>query len=254
MKNKKHFFVIAVTALSLSIISLLTSFSISSVRPAMKKQSKILIFSKTNGYRHESIETGIAAIKRLGKENNFSVDATEDSLDINDKKLSRYQAVIFLCPTGKVLGEQQQTALQKFIHKGKGFMGIHSATDCETNWPWYVKMIGASFDIHPKQQQAKLIVVDNTHISTKHLPAVWERWDEWYNFHNLNPDVHVLIKIDEKSYEGGKHGDNHPMAWYQNFEGGKIFYTELGHTKESYGEPLYLQHILGGIKYALGYK
>jgi type 1 glutamine amidotransferase len=112
-------------------------------------------------------------------------------------------------------------------------------------------MVGASFLSHPSQQMAKLMVVDKKFIATKHLPDVWERKDEWYNFKNMNPDVHVLIKIDETSYEGGKNGDNHPMAWYHSYDGGRAFYTELGHTDETYSEPAFLQHLLGGIQYAL---
>jgi type 1 glutamine amidotransferase len=218
------------------------------------KKTSVLIFSKTNGYRHQSIETGIAAIQKLGTTNNFTVDATEDSLYLTDANLKKYKTIIFLSTTGTVLGKEQELALQNFIHNGGGFVGIHAATDCEYEWPWYVKMIGGNFLSHPQQQEAKLIVVDHTHPSTKHLPATWQRKDEWYNFKNLNPDVTVLIKIDETSYTGGKNGDNHPMAWYHSYEGGKIFYTELGHTNESYSDPLFLQHILGGIEYSMGAK
>jgi len=218
------------------------------------KKNKVLVFSKTNGYRHESIEAGIAAIKKLGAENNFDVDATEDSLYLSDANFKKYKTVIFLSTTGTILGKDQELALQNFIHNGGGFVGIHAATDCEYEWAWYVKMIGGSFLSHPQQQEAKLIIVDKTHPSTKHLPATWQRKDEWYNFKNLNPDVTVLIKIDETSYTGGKNGDNHPMAWYHSYDGGKIFYTELGHTNESYSDPLYLQHVLGGIQYAMGAK
>jgi len=218
------------------------------------KKNKVLIFSKTNGYRHESIEIGIAAIKKLGTENNFDVDATEDSLYLTDANFKKYKTVIFLSTTGTVLGKDQELALQNFIHNGGGFVGIHAATDCEYEWAWYVKMIGGSFLSHPQQQEAKLIIVDKTHPSTKHLPATWQRKDEWYNFKNLNPEVTVLIKIDETSYTGGKNGDNHPMAWCHTYEGGKIFYTELGHTNESYSDPLYLQHVLGGIVYSMGVK
>ena len=221
-------------------------------KPSFLKTDKVLIFSKTNGYRHESIEAGIFAIKKLGTENNFEVDATEDSLYLTDANLKNYKTVIFLSTTGTILGKAQEVALQNFIHNGGGFTGIHAATDCEYNWQWYVKMIGANFLSHPQQQEAKLVIVDAGNISTKHLPATWVRKDEWYNFKNMNPDVKVLIKIDETSYTGGKNGDNHPMAWYHEYEGGKIFYTELGHTKESYSDPLYLQHILGGIKYSMG--
>ena len=239
-------------------LSLCFLVSISSMGNDLKnisaKTDKVLIFSKTNGYRHESIEAGIVAIKKLGSDNNFSVDASEDSLYLTDANLKNYKTIIFLSTTGTILGKEQEVALQNFIHKGGGFVGIHAATDCEYNWQWYVKMIGANFLSHPQQQEAKLVIVDATDISTKHLPATWVRKDEWYNFKNMNPDVKVLIKIDETSYTGGKNGDNHPMAWYHNYEGGKIFYTELGHTKESYIDPLYLQHILGGIKYSMGVK
>jgi uncharacterized protein len=252
MKNRK-FICFFLAIVSFFNFIFFTSF-IKARSNGEKKHFSVLVFSKTNGYRHESIETGIEAIKKLGEENNFSVYATEDSLDINDKTLKKYNSVIFLSTTMKVLGEEQEKALQKFIHKGGGFVGIHAATDCEYNFPWYVKMIGGSFESHPKQQVAKLLVLDSSHASTKNLPAVWERKDEWYNFKNLNSQVKVLIKIDEKSYEGGKNGDNHPMAWYHNFEGGRVFYTGLGHTKESYTEPFFLQHLLGGIKYALGVK
>jgi type 1 glutamine amidotransferase len=232
----------------------LISFQKNAEKRPLLKQQKVLIFSKTNGYRHESILAGINAIKKLGTENHFGVDATEDSLAINTKNLRQYQVIIFLSPTGTILGDTQKLALQNFIHNGKGFVGIHAATDCESNWQWYVKMIGASFESHPSQQNAKLTVVDNIHQSTKHLPLLWERKDEWYNFKNINPEVNVLLKIDESSYTGGKNNNNHPMSWYQNYENGRVFYTALGHTIESYSEPYFLQHILGGIKYAMGTK
>ena len=244
---------ISITKKILVLICVVTGFSFTTQHNVYNaSKNSVLIYSKTNGYRHESIGAGIAAIKKLGAENNFNVDATEDSLYLTDANFKKYKTVIFLSTTGTVLGKDQETALQNFIHGGGGFVGIHAATDCEYDWPWYDKMIGANFLSHPQQQDAKLIVVDRTHISTKHLPAVWQRKDEWYNFKNLNPAVTVLIKIDETSYTGGKNGDNHPMAWYQLYEGGKIFYTELGHTLESYSDPLYLQHILGGIKYTMG--
>ena len=215
------------------------------------KEPAVLIFSKTNGYRHQSIPFGIEAIKTLGEQNRFTVDATEDSLAFTDENLAKYKAIIFLSPTGNVLGEEQQKAMERYIQHGGGFVGVHAATDCEYDWPWYVKLVGASFLSHPEQQVARLIVVDKKNISTKHLPDTWERKDEWYNFKNMNPDVHPLIKIDETSYKGGKNGDNHPMAWYHDYDGGRAFYTELGHTAESYSEPAFLQHLLGGIRYAM---
>ena len=216
-----------------------------------KKMPAVLVFSKTNGFRHSSIPVGITAIKAMGEANKFMVEATEDSLAFTDENLAKYKAVIFLSTTGNVLGEAQEKALKKFIQQGGGFVGVHAAADCEYDWPWYVKMVGASFLSHPEQQVAKLLVKDKSHRSTKHLPDTWERKDEWYNFKSMNPDVKVLITIDENSYKGGANGGNHPMAWFHAYDGGRAFYTELGHTEESFSEPLYLQHLLGGIQYAL---
>ncbi|MBC7653730.1 MAG: ThuA domain-containing protein [Oligoflexus sp.] len=219
-----------------------------------KKTPKVLIFSKTKGYHHNSIEVGIPAIKKIGAENGFDVDTTTDGGKFTVKNLKQYKAVIFFSTTGDVLNEEQQNEFEKYIKAGGGFVGIHAASDCEYDWPWYGNLVGAYFLKHPAQQDAVLKITDSNHISTKHLPLEWKRKDEWYNFKWMATDLHVLIKIDENSYNAGpaKMGENHPMAWYHNFDGGRAFYTELGHTNESYQEELFLKHILGGIKYAMG--
>lgn len=215
-------------------------------------QSRILVFSKTAGFRHGSIPLGKKALMDMGAANGFAVDTTEDAAVFQDVNLSKYNAVVFLSATGDVLNHIQQAAFERYIQSGGGFVGIHAATDCEYFWPWYGKLVGAYFKSHPRIQKAKLVVKDKSHISTSHLPDIWERADEWYNFRKAPEGVNVLISIDEKSYEGGQNGDNHPMAWYHEYDGGRAFYTELGHTNESFSEPLLLQHILGGIKYAIG--
>jgi type 1 glutamine amidotransferase len=217
------------------------------------EKPKVLIFSKTNGFRHASIPVGIAAIKKLGAENNFDVDATEDSTFFTIDNLKKYKVLVFLSPTGKVFGTDQEKALQEYIHQGGGFVGTHPATDCEYNWQWYGDLVGGYFKIHPKQQQAKFMVIDKNNPATKFLPDVWERFDELYGFKYLNPQIHVLINIDEKSYDPGPSamGDKHPMCWCHEYEGGRAFYTALGHTDESYADPLYLKHILGGIQWAM---
>ena len=212
---------------------------------------KLLIFSKTNGFRHSSIPVGIAAIRKLGEANGFLVDATEDSTWFTPEKLNGYAALIFLSPTGTVFGTAEEQALQGYMHQGGGFVGIHAASDCEYKWPWYNKLVGGYFKSHPKQQKAKLLVINKNHPSTRMLGDSWERFDEWYNLRDLNPDVTVLIKLDESSYTGGENGDNHPVCWYHDYEGGKAFYTALGHTDESYSDPVFLQHLLGGIQYAM---
>src|SRR4029078_1004932 len=196
-----------------SLLSCILLTSCKDESTGSKSGKRVLVFSKTNGFRHSSIPNGKTAIQKLGKENDFDVDVTEDSLAFTEDNLKKYAAVVFLNTTGNVLSYKQEAAFERFIQAGGGFVGIHSATDTEYDWIWYVKLVGASFESHPKQQNAKIIVVDKNHASTKHLPDVWERFDEWYNFKNLNKDVHVLAKIDEKSYVGGKMGDDHPMAW-----------------------------------------
>jgi len=219
-----------------------------------KRSSKptILVFFKTGGYYHESIPTGVKAIQDLGAKNGFNVDTTTNANKFAEDSLKKYASLVFLSSTGEILSGNQEIALERYMQAGGGFVGIHAAADAEYDWNWYVKMIGASFKSHPDQQEATLIINDKNHPSTDSLTATWTRKDEWYNFKNLNPDVKVLISIDEKSYKGGENGDKHPMAWYHNFDGGRVFYTELGHTNESYADPMYLKHILGGIQYAMG--
>jgi cytochrome c len=224
-----------------------------SAAPAVgNRLPKVLVFVKTRGYHHNSIPAGVAALAKLGAENGFEVDATEDSLDFSPGNLKQYSAVVFLSTTMDVLGNAEQAAFESYIRAGGGYVGIHAASDTEYDWPWYGKLAGAWFLSHPKQQKAAIQVVDKKHASTRFLPERWERFDEWYNYKNINPDVKVLAKLDEKTYEGGKNGDSHPIAWYHEFEGGRAFYTGGGHTKESYKEPLFLRHLLGGIQYAMG--
>jgi cytochrome c len=214
---------------------------------------RILVFSKTTGFRHESIAEGHAALRLLGKNNGYMVDSTENSADFTEKNLKRYAAVVFLSTTGNVLEPAQKADFQRYIQAGGGFVGIHAATDTEYGWKWYGSMVGGYFQSHPVQQDADLIIKDHNHPATKHLPGeTWRRFDEWYNFKELNPKVNILLSIDEKSYKGGENGDNHPMSWYHAYDGGRAFYTALGHTKESYVDPIFLQHILGGLKYAIG--
>jgi len=212
---------------------------------------KVLIFSKTAGYHHKCIEVAIPAIIKLGKENDFDVDTTTNGEKFTLKNLKQYAAVIFLSTTGDVLNDTQQGEFEKYIRAGGGFVGVHSATDTEYGWPWYGNLVGAYFSKHPAQQSAIFHVVDSKFIATKNLPAEWKRFDELYNFKWISKDIHVLITIDEKSYTGGENGDYHPMSWYHEYDGGRAFYTALGHTDESYADPLFLGHLLGGIKYAM---
>ncbi len=213
----------------------------------------LLVFSKTEGFRHTSIESGVAAISALGSEHSFSVDASEDASVFSSDNLSRYDAVVFLNTTGDVLNASQQAAFEGYIQSGGGFAGIHAAADTEYDWTWYGELVGGYFNHHPEVQEAKVHVLDGHHPSTKGLPARWIRTDEWYDYRaNPRGKVHVLATLSEQSYEGGLMGSDHPIVWAHQFDGGRSWYTGLGHTEESYEEPLYLQHLLGGIRWAAG--
>ena len=216
-----------------------------------KEVKNVLIFTKTLGFRHDSIESGIAAIRALGEQNGFKVFHTEDASVINIKKLENYHVVIFLNTSGDILDNEQQKHFKRYIQTGGGWVGIHSATDTEYEWPWYGQLAGAFFNGHPRIQNADLIVTNKSHPTTKNLPDLWSRKDEWYNFRYLNPQINILINIDEDSYEGGTNGENHPISWYHSYEGGRAFYTALGHTKESYSEKLFLGHLLAGILWCM---
>lgn len=215
------------------------------------EESSILIFTKTAGFRHTSIPDGINAIEEFASQNGVGTFQTENSAYFNVDSLAGFDAVIFLSTTGDILNNEQQQAFEQFIQNGGGFVGIHSATDTEYDWPWYGEMIGAYFKSHPQVQEATIKVLDDGHPSTSFLSDSWTRTDEWYNFRDINPGINVLLTLDESSYEGGKNGENHPIAWYHEFDGGRVFYTGGGHTSESYSESLFRQHLLGGIKYVL---
>lgn len=222
-------------------------------------EPRILVFSKTAGFYHNSIPDGMAAIQSLGAKNGFLVDTTRDASFFNEDSLKKYAAVVFLSTTGDVLDHYQEAAFERYIQAGGGFVGIHAAADTEYDWGWYGRMVGGYFldhpgitDTFPNVQEGVLHVVDKQHAATKSLPDPWKRTDEFYSYKKRNEDVHVLMTIDEKTYNGGKNGDNHPMSWYHEYDGGRAFYTALGHTKESYTEEAFLQHLLGGIQYAIG--
>lgn len=213
----------------------------------------VLLFSKTDGFRHGSIAVGKTAVQSLGAAHNFTVDLSEDAADINDANLADYAAVIFLHTTGDFLNETQQGALQRYIQAGNGFVGVHAAADAEYEWPWYGGLIGAYFDSHPSIQEADVLVVDDAHLSTAHLPPTWTRSDEWYNFQSdPSPNVNVLLALDESSYSGGTMGDSHPIAWNQIYDNGRSWYTGLGHTEAAFSDPDFLQHLLGGVLWAAG--
>ena len=220
--------------------------------PQSEPTKRLLVFSKTGGFRHDSIPDGIACVRALLSDR-FAIDASEDSNVFTSANLERYEAIVFVSTTGDILNEEQQRAFEEFIRAGGGFAGIHAAADTEHTWPWFGKLVGAYFKTHPPVQESTIDVEDRTHPSTRMLPARWTRTDEWYVYdRNPRKDVRVLMSLDDTTVTGANMNGDHPIAWYHEFEGGRSWYTGGGHTKESFKEPLFREHIEGGILWAAG--
>src|SRR5687768_15624572 len=226
-----------------------------------------LVFSKTAAFRHDSIPAATVAIRQLGARHHFRVDATEDAAAFTDANLARYDVVIWLSTTGDVLDDTQQAAFERYIRRGGGYAGIHAASDTEYDWSWYGGLVGAYFRDHPGSvnaqfQVATVKVLGRDTAATRPLPRRWEREEEWYNFRtNPRDTVRVLAEVDERTYDprgysvpGGSPGmgRHHPVSWCQPYDGGRAFYTALGHKAEYFTEPLLLAHLLGGIRMAAG--
>lgn len=212
---------------------------------------RVLLFTRTKGFHHSSIPAAVAVLKRLGVQHGFAATETSDPAVFTDTGLAVYRAVVFLLTTGDVLNDPQQAAFERFIARGGGYVGVHSATDTEYGWAWYGRLVGAFFANHPKIQRAMVNVLEQGLASTADLPARWVRTDEWYNFRSdPTPNVHVLLTVDEGTYSGGTMGARHPISWCHEFDGGRAWYTAMGHSSSAYSEPLFVAHLLAGIRYA----
>jgi cytochrome c len=238
--------------LTLKAPSLFFFLCLALVCSCSKREQKVLVFSKTEGFRHASIEAGATALKALYESEGMQAVLTEDAAYFTEDTLEQFSAIVFLNTTGDVLDPAQQADFERYIQAGGGFVGIHAATDTEYHWPWYNQLVGAYFDGHPAIQEAELHCIKREDPCCQHLPEVWTLEEEWYNFKSINPAIEVLMKIDESSYEGGRNGANHPMAWKHHFDGGRAFYTALGHKEETYQDPLFLKQVLEGTRFAIG--
>jgi len=214
----------------------------------------VLLFSETRGYRHDSIESALQALEQLAASNNIQTARADDSTGLfTEANLASYDAVVWVLTSGDVLDNSEQAAFERFIRAGGGYAGIHAASDTEYEWPWYGDLVGAYFSSHPEIQSATQIVELSSHPSTAHLSLNWTRTDEWYDFRaNPRSKVNVLMRLDEQSYSGGLMGEDHPSAWFHEYDGGRSWYTAGGHTEESYAEPDFRAHLLGGLQYVVG--
>lgn len=230
------------------------------VNEANAEQFSVLLFTKTDGWHHKSINAAVTSIQELAKKHDFALEWHEQASEINDEKLMRHDVLMFLLTTGNILGEEQQAAVERFIQSGKGFVGVHSASDTEYEWDWYTKMVGRTFHIHPPTQTAELYMLDRNFPGLARMPDRLLWTDEWYEFGAEKIDgLNYLLAVDENTYDvgadwgrakGNGMGDFHPLAWYHNYDGGRAFYTALGHLGATYKDPLFMEHIYGGIYWA----
>lgn len=243
------------------LVAILCLVSFAFAANAQRSGMKALLFTKTAGFHHESILEGVEGIKALSERHSFDLDWHEMTRVFSDEGLKNYNVVIFLNTTGDVLNADEQAAFERYIKNGGGWVGIHSASDTEYDWEWYTKMVGMMFKIHPAQQTAYLTVEDSNFPGMGRFPKKLIWTDEWYQYQQpaLVNDLHYLVSVDEKTYkpyakwgenEGNGMGDFHPMAWYHNYDGGRAFYTGLGHIGAIYSDQTFMDHLFGGIYWA----
>lgn len=212
-----------------------------------------LVFTRTAGFRHDSIPAGIAAMGRLSERHGFEARCTEDPAEFTAAGLRGVNVIVFLNTTGDVLNDEQQAAMEEHLRGGAGFVGVHAAADTEYDWPWYTELVGAMFRSHPHIQPAMITVEQRMHPATRHLSATWSRTDEWYDFRdNPRARVEVLLRLEPGSYEGSVMEDDHPIAWCHEHNGVRAFYTAGGHTSASFAEPDFLRHLYGALYWAAG--
>lgn len=225
---------------------------------AAAEQFSVLLFTKTGGWHHESINAGVAAVQKLGKLHDFNVFWTENAdLVFNDEQLKKFKVVIFLLTTGEVLNPDQQAVFERFIRAGGGYVGVHSASDTEYEWDWYTRMVGHMFDHHPPVQTAVLEVLQRDFPGMERFEQRSLFTEEWYAFDAArSQNLNYLLAVDESTYDIGSKKDAdgranfHPVSWYQNYDGGRAFYTALGHLPATYSDADFLHHLYGGIYWA----
>lgn len=236
-----------------------------------QKQFRVLLLTETAGYHHESIMNGITAINTLADTHNFEVTRQQNSNKITENTLLEFDAVIFLNTTANIFDDGEQAAFEKYIRSGKGYVGVHAASDTEYDWEWYTKLVGRMFHIHPVQQTAKLRIIDHNFPGLEHFSNSLLWTDEWYEFGEEKvKDLTYLVKVDEDTYDpvvtweerdldengrlvdrvGKGMGNFHPISWYHEYDGGRAFYTALGHIGKVYENQWFLDHLYGGIYYA----
>jgi cytochrome c len=240
-------------ALALATLGLPAGSSAAAPAPSANPDYRVLVFTKATGEQHASTSAGVAAIRQLGKNLQFAVEATDDAERFKDKILERFRAVVFLNTTGEVLNDAQQAAFERYFKQGGGFVGIHAAIEAEPDWQFLTDVIGTRATGASNVTQATVKVADRVHPAGEGLPEYWQRTDQWYNFAaNVRGVSHVLATVDENTYTGGTMGFDHPITWCKDYRGGRSFYTAGGHTTGSFSEAGFRGHLAGAIQWAAG--
>lgn len=232
-----------------TVLTLLLALCVSaSLALPAREPLRVLVFTRTTGFRHDSIPVAVDTVRALGKELDWQVEHGEDAAAFTARNLARYRLVVFVSTTGEVLDDAQQTALRGFIERGGGFVGIHAAADTEYDWPWYGTLVGAWFRSHPPGFQTTTVVFEG---EDKLRDDPWRVTDELYNYRsNPRGEVRVVATVDEGEYAGGTMGADHPIAWCRDIGKGRSWYTGLGHRAEMYADATFRAHLLRGLRFA----
>ena len=232
-------------ALLIAVCTMATSVAVA------REPVRLLVFTKTTGFRHDSIPVAVDTVRALARQAGWQVDHDEDARVFTRERLARYHVVVFANTTGDVLDDAQQAALREYVEHGGGFVGIHSAADTEYDWPWYETLVGAWFLSHPPGLQATQLTfaADGIAPDGRH----WQVTDELYNYRrNPRSRVRVVATVDESGYAGGSMGADHPIAWCHEAGKGRSWYTGLGHRIDLYADATFRRHLLRGLRYAAG--
>ena len=229
--------------------------------PFCMAEKKVLIYTKNGkGYVHENIPASVACLEKICKDNNWTFQTTDDASVFTKEKISKFDVLVFSNTNNETFDtEEQKKVFQEYIRDGGGFVGIHSACGSERQWPWFWANLGGKFEFHPPQEEFDIKIIDKKHASTAHLPLTWKWTDECYFLNELNPDIHILIAVDIRSlnqdnikrYSTRRFGDYFPLAWCHEFDGGRQWYTALGHNDEHYEDENFVKHLTGGIRWAM---
>ena len=237
----------------------LTACGSGTTAPSAPPTRHVLYLTHSAGFVHDVLPLSEQVMRDIGATSGaFDATATKDCALVSAESLRGYDAVIFYTTGELPMSDTQKQALLEFVRSGRGFVGIHSATDTFYEWPDYGQMIGAYFDGHPWHQDVRIRVEDKNHPATNRLPDSLTISDEIYQFRDWSRDrVHVLLSLDPASVDLTKDGvhrtdKDFANAWTRTYGSGRVFYTALGHEAAVWRDTRFQQHLLGGIKWAMG--